>query len=68
MDRHCYDGLAKFAPAKIGTWPKIKYLQQHENAHFQDVALDVAKRQNIFRVDLDIVFWQSDKLDALLKR
>ncbi|MFP3801156.1 hypothetical protein [Paraburkholderia sp. SIMBA_027] len=68
MDRHCYDGLARLASEKVGVWPKIKYLKPHENVYFQNVASEVAKQESIFRVDLDIVFWQSEKLDELLKR
>jgi len=40
-------------------WPGAKHLEPKESDHYQEVALGIANRDGIARVDLDLWYWRA---------
>lgn len=62
LDRHVGEAL-RHEPegAELPHWESIKMLQPTASAEYQKVALQVAKRFGVARVDLDVFFWRSEQ-------
>lgn len=62
LDRHVGEAL-RHEPegAELPRWRSIKTLQSTASAEYQKVALQVATRFGVARVDLDVFFWRSEQ-------
>lgn len=62
LDRHVGEALRyELEGAELPHWGSIKMLQPAASAEYQKVALQVAKRFGVARVDLDVFFWRSEQ-------
>jgi hypothetical protein len=63
LDSHVAQGLVNEEEGKgLPKWPKIKYLKAAQSSEYQQVASSVARRLNLARVDLDVIYWRAQKL------
>jgi hypothetical protein len=47
--------------SKLPEWLGIKYLEESTSDLFQSVAINIAKRDALHRVDLDVFYWRERK-------
>jgi hypothetical protein len=64
LDRYVAAGLLGYPELSKGLprWPGIKYLTPEQSREFQQTASVVAGKENLARVDLDVLFWRATAL------
>jgi len=61
LDRYVAIGLRKDElGSDLPRWKAIKRVTRSENARYQDTALQVAEREDVARVDIDMWYWHQD--------
>jgi hypothetical protein len=60
LDAHIAKGLKKdHKPQRLPRWPGVKHLDPAMSEQFQAVARQIAKRQGVAPVHLDIKYWRA---------
>jgi hypothetical protein len=61
LDKYSANAL-RIAEPTLPRWDGVKHLTPEANAIFQIAALDVARKQEVARVDLDVLYWRTGTL------